>query len=128
MNACVKGLMAASVAWLAGKVHGPVFDLVRLRGAIWYLQAVRTARGLFLLGLTATLGSVLAGAGFVLLHLGLFLLLPAPANAIALMGLGAIYIGAGICIVNGCSAEKRWMKASGANAACAALTARRPEG
>lgn len=128
MNEWAKGLMAGSVAWLAGNINGYVFDLARLRGAIWYLQAVRTARGLFLMCLVGTLGVVLAGAGFVLLHIGLYLLLPAPANAISLMGLGLIYIVAGICIVGGCSAEKKWMKASGANAACAALTGRRPEG
>lgn len=128
MNEWAKSLMAGTVAWLAGNVHGSVLDLVRLRVAIWYLQTVRTARGLFLLILAATLGSVLAGAGFVLLHIGLYLLLPAPANAIVLMGLGLTYIVAGICLVSMCSAEKRWMKASGANAACAALTGRRPEG
>ena len=127
MREWVKGLTAGSLAWLAGNVHGYAFDVVRLRGAIWYLRAVRMARGLFLLGLVATLGSVLVGVGFVLLHLGLYLLLPAPANAIVLMGLGAIYVVAGICIVNRCSAEKRWMKASGANAACAALTGRHLE-
>lgn len=127
MNEWIKGLMGGTVAWLAGSAHGYAFDLVKIRGAIWYLQAVRTARSFYLLGLVTTLGAVLAGAGFVLLHIGLYVLLPAPANAITLMGLGVIYIAAGIFIIVGFSSEKRWMKTSGASKTCAALTSRRPE-
>lgn len=125
IHALFKGLLAGSVAWLTGNAHGYAFDLFRIRGAIWYLRAVRTARGLYLLGLATTLGAVLAGAGFVLLHIGLYALLPAPADAITLMGLGMIYLVAGIYLVVGLSKEQRWMKASGADVVCETLTRRR---
>ncbi len=127
MHAVIKGLMAGSVAWLTGNAHGYAFDLFKLRGAIWYLKAVRTARGLYLLGLATTLGAVLAGAGFVLLHIGLYALLPAPADAITLTGLGVIYLVAGIYLVVRFSKEQQWMKASGANEVCATLNKRRSE-
>lgn len=127
MHAVIKSLLAGSFAWLAGNARGYAFDIFRLRGAILYLRAVQAVRGLYLVGMAATLCAVLAGAGFVLLHIGLFVLLPSPADAITLMGLGVIYMVTGISLVVGFSKEKLWMKASGADETCATLTNRRSD-
>jgi hypothetical protein len=127
MHAVIKSLLAGSVAWLAGNARGYAFDIFRLRGAILYLRAVQAARGLYLVGLATTLCATLAGAGFVLLHIGLYVLLPAPADALTLMGLGVIYLVAGISLVVAFIKEQRWMKASGADETCATLTNRRSE-
>jgi len=107
-------LLSGANAWLMQGVRVLVLDRIKIQAAMWYLRAIRTAHRMYLLCLATTLSMTLVGAGFVLFHIGLYALLPAPANAIALMGLGLIYVITGLCIVNALSSEKRWMKASGA--------------
>ncbi len=125
MNEFIKGLMSGLVAGLARSLQGNASDLVKIRAAIWYLRAIRTVRQIYLLSMAGTLTLLLVVAGFVLFHIGLFAMLPTPANAIVIMVLGLIYMVAGLCILRFVSSEKQWMQASGA-AHYTALVDKRP--
>ena len=126
MNVFIKGLMGGAAAWLANSFRGFAREFVTLHASIWYLRAVRTAHRVYLLSLVATLSTALVGAGFVLFHIGLFAVLPAPVNAIVLMVLGLTYLVVGLCIIRALSSEKRWMAATGADK-CASLAGRHPD-
>lgn len=126
MHAFIQGLLEKGSAWLARGVKSLARDIIGCHVAIWYLRGLRTAHRLYQLCMAAMLSAALALAGFVLFHIGLFTLLPAPANALVLMGLGLIYLVVGLCFVRALSSERRWLKAGGADM-CAALADRRAD-
>ncbi len=125
MKTFFRNVLSGTLASLLRNVQGGALDLAKIRGAIWYLRAVRTARQLYLMSLARTVSLTLAGVGFVLFHVGLYALLPAPTNAIVLMVLGLLYMIAGLCIIRILTSEKNWMQASGA-AHYTALIDKRP--
>lgn len=98
--------------WLLKSYNRVALDRLRIEAAVWYVRGVGAARQLFIGGLALSFVVALAGAGFVLLHLGLYALLPAPANAISLLALGAFYLMIAILVVRWACAEKTWMKYS----------------
>lgn len=98
--------------WLLKSYRRMALDRLRIEAAVWYVRGVRTARQLFIGGLALSFVVALAGAGFVLMHLGLYALLPAPANAISLLALGAFYLMVAILILRWACTEKTWMKYS----------------
>jgi hypothetical protein len=90
--------------------------LIRIEVAKWYLSAVHMARvsaiGLVGMGLAITLICV----GVLILHGGLFVLLPytVKAKAIFAVVLGLGYVIIGSVALRGCMNEKTWMDKSGA--------------
>ncbi|MHB9144497.1 MAG: hypothetical protein ACYC5Y_04090 [Symbiobacteriia bacterium] len=87
-------------------------DLLRIEVAGWYVRGVGAARQLFISGLAMAFLVALAVVGFLLMHLGLYALLPAPANAVALLALGALYLIVAILGLRWACSEKTWMKYS----------------
>lgn len=85
-------------------------DLVRIRAATCYLQGVQGARRGFIAILLLGVCLMLLGCGFVLLHVGLFLLLPQWWNFGVLMGLGGFYILAVLVLLRWLCAEKTWLR------------------
>ena len=123
MNGFIKSLLGGVALWLAKHFQAFSIDLLKIRAAIWYLRAVRTARQAYLLHVNLTLSVALAGAGFLMFHIGLFALLPPPFNAIALMVLGCVYTVVGLYVVNATCSEQKWMRLTGADK-CASLASK----
>jgi len=122
----LNALFGSGLVWLAGHYRRLSLDLVKIRAAIWYLKGVQAARRAFIgvVALGLCLGLVLAG--FVLVHVGLFLLLPHPANAIVLLALGAIYLVGALLALRWACSEKTWLKFSNASR-YTALATKKPE-
>lgn len=89
-------------------------DWIQLRTAALYLKGIKGARLAFLGVIALTMLMMLLGGGFALLHLGLFFLLPSPANVITMLVLGAIYTLLGIAVLAKICSEKTWMQVTGA--------------
>ncbi len=106
-----------------------VLKLLQIEAAARLVRVVQMVRMLFLGWLALCLMVVLAMAGLVLAHVGLYLLLPFPANAITLLALGVFYLLlAGLVLAWACSG-RTWMKYSKAGSMVeSALGHKGPEG
>ena len=91
-------------------------DWLQLRGAEYYVKTVKGTRKAFIGLLAFFLVLMLLGGGFALLHVGLYLLLPEPANVIVMLALGAVYVIVGLLVLAKACSESLWLDASGANA------------
>jgi hypothetical protein len=110
MNRFLKGLLSGVTVWLANQVRVLSLDLIKVKAACWYIEGVRAARRAYLQLVVTILCLMLAGAGFILIHVGLFALLPQPVNAIVLIALGGLYTLVGLCIIGRLGSEKTWMR------------------
>ena len=111
------GTLLASALGLFDNYRRLSVQLVRIEVARACLHGVRMAR-LSALGLMG-LGLVIAliGLGALLLHVGLFILLPVSLTAKAVLGmiLGLAYVILGVLALRGAMDEKTWLVKSGAD-------------
>ena len=110
MNRFLKGLLSGAGIWLLSQLRHLSLDLLKAKAGEWYVGGVRAARKVYLLFAALALCAVLAGAGFILLHVGLFALLPHPIDAIVLMALGAVYMLIGLGVIARLCNEKMWLR------------------
>ncbi len=89
-------------------------DWIQLRAAAIYLKGVKGARLAFLGVIALAMLMMLLGGGFALLHIGLYLLLPSPANIITMLALGFVYTLLAIIALAKICSEKTWMQVTGA--------------
>ena len=89
-------------------------DWIQLRTAAIYLKGIRGARLAFLGVIALTMLMMLLGGGFALLHIGLYLLLPSPANVVTMLVLGGVYTLLAIIVLAKICSEKTWMQVTGA--------------
>ena len=122
MMRIIKSLVGSVAVWLLARYRGLSLDLIRIRATAFYVKGVRAARSAYLGLLALLFAVVLAGAGFVLFHVGLFVLLPKPWNGIVLMALGAIYMLAALLGLRATVSEKTWMRLSQADRLVAEAT------
>ena len=115
MNGLLKGLLSGAAWWLLNHYKQCSLDLIKIRAAIWHVRGVKAARTMYVAVVRLALSTAMAGAGFILFHVGLFALLPEPIGAIVLLALGTVYMVAGLLIVRKLCSEKEWMKALGAD-------------
>ena len=115
MKRILTGLLQALALALLRGYRRVSLDLLKIQAAVWYVRGVQTARSAFLAVLMLALCIAVGVVGFVLFHVGLFLLIPWPWNAGALMALGAIYVIAALFVVRWLCSEKTWMKFSNAD-------------
>jgi len=115
-NYLLKGVLAAvAVRLLANYRHLPI-QLLKIEAARSYLHGVRMARlsalGLMKMGLVIGLICI----GGLLFHAGLFILLPWPLKAKAVLGLflGLAYMTAGGVALYAAMDERTWVRKSGA--------------
>jgi hypothetical protein len=91
-------------------------QLLKIEVAKAYLYGVKTARlsaiGLMQMGLV--IGLIFTGT--ILLHVGLFILLPWTLEAKAVLGmcLGLVYMAIGVWVLHVAMTEKNWLEKSGA--------------
>lgn len=97
-----------------------IFDLlshvVKSRCLTIYLKAMERFRGFFIRGLMACLCLMLATAGFLIIHIGLFLYLPGEleTKALIFLILGIVYFIVPLVVVCCLYSRSQWMKVSGA--------------
>ena len=127
MKGWITTLLAHVAQWLARNYRKTSLEWVRIQAALCYIRGVAGARKAFLAAVLLAGCLILGGVGFVLLHVGLYALLPPPANAVTLLALGAAYLVAALLSLRWACSEKTWMKYSKA-ARFAALAARRDRG
>ena len=115
MKGFFSGLLRDGLLWLLQQYRRLSIDLIKIEAAIWYLRGVQAVRRLFLSALALLFCILLGGVGFLLLHIGLYALLPWPTNAIVLIVLGAIYLGIALLGLGWACSEKTWMRCSHAD-------------
>ena len=111
-----KGLLAGIAVKLLTNYRRLSVHLLKIEAAKAYLHGVQMARctALGLMGLGPVVGLICVG--LVLFHVGLFVLLPWPVAAKAVLGmiLGLVYVVIGVVVLRVAMAEKTWMEKSGA--------------
>lgn len=113
-----KGLFAALAVKLLDRYRRLSLQIVCIEAAKAYVHGVRMARlsaiGMMRMGLMIGL----IGVGVLLLHAGLFMLLPWSVETKAILGmsLGFIYTVIGAIALCAAIDERRWMRKSGAAA------------
>lgn len=112
--------------WVLAKYRRISLDLLKIEAAVWYVRGVGVARQIALGGLAVAALVALAVVGFLLLHFGMYALVPAPLNAMILVGLGAFYLIAALLALRWAFAEKTWMKYSQANEMVARAVQKKP--
>jgi hypothetical protein len=112
----LKGILAGLAIKLLNNYRQLSLQLLKIEAAKGYLQGVQMARlsaiGLLRMGLFIAL----IGVGVLLLHAGLFILLPWSVAARAVLGmcLGLAYVVIGCVALHAAMSEKSWMQKSGA--------------
>lgn len=112
----IKGLLAGIAVKLLDNYRHLSIQLLKIEAAKSYLQGVQLARlsalGLMQLGLVIALICL----GVLLLHAGLFILLPWTVKTKALLGifLGLTYVVIGGAALRAAMDQKTWMQKSGA--------------
>lgn len=112
----LKGVMSAIAIKLLDHYRHLSVQLLKIEAARTYLHGVKLVRlsaiGLLLMGLFIAL----VGVGLLLIHAGLFMLLPWTLEAKAVLGmcLGLVYLLTGGVALCALMNEKRWMDKSGA--------------
>ncbi len=113
----LNGVLSAVAVKLLDNYRHLSIQLLKIETAKAYLHGVQMARtsaiGLMWMGLVIAL----IGAGAVLLHVGLFIILPWTLEAKALLGmvLGLIYMVGGGLALRAAMDEKTWIIKSGAD-------------
>jgi hypothetical protein len=110
MNGIFKTVLSGVVAWVVGQYRRTWLDLLQIEGAMLYLRGVQVARGVCRCVLAMLMFLFLALIGFILVHVGLFVLLPRPVNAIVLLALGLVYIILGLCGIRRLTSDACWMQ------------------
>ena len=112
----IKGLLAGNAIKLLDNYRRLSIQLLKIEAAKCYLHGVRMARlsaiGFLWIGLVIALICV----GLLLLHAGLFILLPWTVGAKAVLGmfLGVTYVVVGGLALRAAMDERMWIEKSGA--------------
>ena len=120
----LKALLAGMGARLARDYGRMSFDVLKIRAARWYVKGVAGARLAVIAHLLAIASLLLAAVGFVLLHVGVFMLLPLSpeAKGFLLVLLGVVYLALPILALRRAMSQAAWMKASKADDVVAKVT------
>ena len=122
----IKGLLAGIGLSILNDYRRISVQLLKIGAAKCYMHGVRTARlsaiGLMQMGLLIGLICV----GVLLLHAGLFILLPGTVAVKAAVGLflGLAYVTIGVVALRAAMSERAWMRKSGAADILAQATGR----
>lgn len=113
MNSLFKGL----IDWLRSTYYEPTVAILKVRAAIWYLEAIRSARRILMLVCALVFVITLIGAGLVLIPVALLIFMPWEPMTKAYVGLafGVVYLLVPIISLSILLSEKRWMETTGAN-------------
>jgi hypothetical protein len=113
-----KGALAVVVFKLLNNYRQLSLHLFRIEATRCYLRGVQMARQAVISVMCVGLLMALIGLGVLLLHVGLFILLPGSLATKAILGmsLGLVYVVIGVFALRAALNEKTWMEKSGAAA------------
>ena len=116
-----------TVSALFGRWIDGIKVSLKTEAAAVYVAGVGKARKAFIALLGLAFSLLLALAGFVFIHIALFILLPwsLPVRALVLLMLGLVYLGAGVAVVGELSSDRAWMKFTKIDRIIAGLLPRR---
>jgi apolipoprotein N-acyltransferase len=99
---------------------------LKIQAAIWYVKGVAQARRIAVRIVAVVAALLLGTAGFIILHVGLFLWLPVSlaVKGLLLAALGLIYLLAAGLVIRRLLSERSWLKNSGASDFIASATRR----
>jgi len=122
----VKGLLAGMAVKLLDNYRQLSIQLLKIEAATCYVHGVRMARGAAAGLMRMGLFVAMIGVGVLLVHAGLFILLPWTVEAKALLGisLGVTYGVIGGIALRAALSERTWLEKSGAAAMLEEATAR----
>lgn len=111
----LKGVLAGIAVKLLANYQRLSIQLLKIEAAKAYLHGVRMARESALGLMRRGLEIVLIGVGLLLVHAGLFILIPWTVKVKALLGilLGFGYVAIGCIALHAAMDEKTWMEKSG---------------
>jgi hypothetical protein len=115
------------VSGLLGRVLDTAMNIAKIEAAAAYVSCVAKVREAFLILLNLATMLLLALAGFVLIHVALFIWLPwsLGVKALLLLILGAAYLTIGLLTVLSISSDRTWMKIAKVDKILAAIGPRR---
>ncbi len=119
-----KTFLAVGLLTLLKRYEKNTVTLVQIEAASYYVKGVSKARSVFIFYLIFSCLLLLLLAGFVFLHVALFIYLSwsPQAKAILLMVLSVVYIMIGLVGIFLFCSQKQWMKFSKANTLVEKLT------
>ena len=116
LKCLLKGILSGIAVKMLANYRHLSMQLLKIEAAKAYLHGVRVARlsAIGLMGMGLVIGLICVGA--VLLHAGLFILLPWSVEAKAVLGmvLGLLYMVVGVIALRAAMDERTWMRKSGA--------------
>ncbi|MBI3986090.1 MAG: hypothetical protein HY343_04180 [Lentisphaerae bacterium] len=117
MNRFVKGLLTALAIGVARKYRQSSLDFLKIKAATAYLHGVQGAHRAIVAGILLLALLLLAAAGFVMIHVGLFLgLVSHPVlRATLFVVLGLAYMIVAVVFIRKRCSEEYWMAVTGAD-------------
>ena len=110
MQRWLRLLVRAAGEWAARAICDTSWEAIKAKAADLYVESVHVVRAMYLSAVFISLGVALALIGFIILHVGLFLLLPRPAAAALFTILGGLYLVVGLIVVCRLASRNHWMK------------------
>jgi len=112
MNSLFQGMFD----WVKSAYIEPSLRVLKLRAAIYYLEAVRRAHRILILATVLVFVITLIGAGLVMVPMALLLFMPWDPATKAVVGIaiGALYLILPVVSLITLLSEKRWMRLTGA--------------
>lgn len=109
-----KTLRSLAEALALGVVNGCCrrsIDRLKIRAAVWYVKGVAGARVAFMSYVALLALLLLGAAGFILLHVGLFIVLPLSlrVKGLLFLALGAVYLLVPLLALRRLCSQKTWM-------------------
>lgn len=128
MRRVLAGLVGAIVAALLQEYRRVSVQWLKIQAAIWYVKGVAQARRIAVRVVAVVAALLLATAGFILFHVGLFLWLPVSLAVKGLLfaALGLIYLVVAWLVIRALLSEGSWLRGSGASDLIADATRREP--
>lgn len=129
MRRIIAGLVGAIVTALLQEYRRVSVQWMKIQVAIWYVKGVAHARRIAVRVVAVVAALLLATAGFILFHVGLFLWLPVSlaAKGLVVAALGLIYLVVAWLVIRALLSEGSWLRGSGASDLIAHATRREPD-
>ena len=116
LNKFMHMILATSVAWIINNYRRLSIDNAKIKAVKFYVLGLRTARETFICGVLVLALLLVIFGGLILVHVGIFLLIPSMVvKSILMIALGAVYTGGALYFLLQQCSEKNWMELSGAD-------------
>jgi len=116
LNKFMHMILATSVAWIINNYRRLSIDNAKIKAVKCYVLGLRTVRETFICGVLVLALLLVIFGGLILVHVGIFLLIPSMVvKSILMIALGAVYTGGALYFLLQQCSEKNWMELSSAD-------------